>query len=77
MQTITADKAILEMIRRNLGNMNIAERNEQPWLVDQYQHTINDLAIAYSMSESFDPDYPLTVKQVIEYAQTKQDLFPL
>lgn len=77
MQKITADQAILEMIRRNLSYLKIAEKNEQPWAIDQYNHTINDLAIAYSISESVDPNNPLTVTEVIEKAQEKQNLFAL
>jgi hypothetical protein len=77
MKTITADQAILEMIRRNLKTLEVAQKNDMTYMVEQYEYAIHELAIAYSISESPDPEYPLTIAQVVERAEQAQDLFPL
>lgn len=77
MNNITAANAILEMIRRNMKLADVADKNGMTYMVDQYEHAVHELAVAYSISESENPDYPLTVGQVIERAQEAQDLFPI
>lgn len=76
MTNITAADAILEMIRRNMKLAEVADKNGCTYMVDQYEHAVHELAIAYSISESENPDYPLTHGQVIERAKEAQDLFP-
>lgn len=76
-ETITADKAILEMIRRNMKTAEIAEDYRDHILIEQYEYAIHELAIAYSISESENSDYPLTIAQVCDRAMQRQDLFPL
>ena len=77
MKNITAADAILEMIRRNMKRAEVAQKNGDNYLADEYKYALNELAIAYSISESEDPNDPLTVGQVIEKAQEAQDLFPI
>ena len=77
MTNITAADAILEMIRRNLKLADTAQKNGCNLMAEDYEYAVHELAVAYSISESENPDYPLTVGQVIERAQEARDLFPI
>lgn len=77
MQTINSANAILEIIRRNSKCRDVARKNGCEYMVHQYDHAIHELALAYSIGESEDDNNPLSVAEVLELAQQKQDLFPI
>lgn len=73
--TVTAAKAILEMMQRNMKTRASAQKLGCEYMVHQYDHAIHELALAYSISESEDDNNPLSVEEVIELAKHHKPIY--